>query len=153
MAGSWRHMTSASGKFRGTRLLDNEGDCVEALEECFGMVHYLAATLAAGQPGTTAAEIIEVAQAGYKVGLAISPGVTKAAVEHNGLNPELYNTTERTTRVGIFDEVSRYASTGRLDPLGGTCRVCGCTTFSACVLPDGTTCHWVEADLCSRCAT
>lgn len=30
----------------------------------------------------------------------------------------------------------------------GTCRVCGCTNVKAC--PGG--CHWVEPDLCSKCA-
>lgn len=32
-----------------------------------------------------------------------------------------------------------------------TCRTCGCTDANACVT-DGHPCHWVEPDLCSRCA-
>lgn len=28
------------------------------------------------------------------------------------------------------------------------CRICGCTAIAAC--PGG--CHWIEPDLCSRCA-
>jgi hypothetical protein len=32
------------------------------------------------------------------------------------------------------------------------CRVCGCTQDRACVSEDGP-CWWVEADLCSACAT
>lgn len=32
------------------------------------------------------------------------------------------------------------------------CRVCGCTQDRACVGEDGN-CWWVEADLCSACAT
>lgn len=42
MAGSYRHITTKSGKFRGTELLDNMGDAYEALEECFGMIQLLA---------------------------------------------------------------------------------------------------------------
>jgi hypothetical protein len=35
-----------------------------------------------------------------------------------------------------------------------TCRVCGCTDDGCrqCVEAQGHPCHWVEADLCSRCA-
>lgn len=33
------------------------------------------------------------------------------------------------------------------------CRVCGCTDGRACVGPVGRRCHWVEADLCSACAS
>jgi hypothetical protein len=34
------------------------------------------------------------------------------------------------------------------------CRVCGCTDddCTQCVEANGEPCHWVEADLCSRCA-
>jgi len=34
------------------------------------------------------------------------------------------------------------------------CRVCGCTDedCSACIAATGEPCHWVEEDLCSRCA-
>ncbi len=32
------------------------------------------------------------------------------------------------------------------------CRVCGCTDFEACTMPDGSPCFWVEADLGSACA-
>ena len=36
----------------------------------------------------------------------------------------------------------------------GVCRVCGCTDndCSQCIAITGEPCHWVEADLCSRCA-
>lgn len=35
-----------------------------------------------------------------------------------------------------------------------TCRVCGCTDddCSQCIAATGAPCHWVEDDLCSRCA-
>jgi hypothetical protein len=35
-----------------------------------------------------------------------------------------------------------------------TCRVCGCTDedCSQCIAATGVPCHWVEDDLCSRCA-
>lgn len=42
----------------------------------------------------------------------------------------------------------------RLAELGfPTCRVCGCTDddCSQCIEAQGKPCHWVEADLCSRC--
>ena len=42
MAGSYSHITSKSGKFIGTSLLDNMGDAYEALQECFGMIQVLA---------------------------------------------------------------------------------------------------------------
>jgi hypothetical protein len=34
------------------------------------------------------------------------------------------------------------------------CRVCGCTEFDCrqCIEAQGFPCHWVESDLCSRCA-
>jgi len=32
------------------------------------------------------------------------------------------------------------------------CRVCGCTEEHACFGRSGEPCHWVEEDLCSRCA-
>lgn len=35
-----------------------------------------------------------------------------------------------------------------------SCRVCGCTDADCreCILKTGSPCHWVEFDLCSRCA-
>lgn len=35
-----------------------------------------------------------------------------------------------------------------------TCRVCGCTDSDCrqCIEATGKPCHWVQADLCSRCA-
>jgi len=35
-----------------------------------------------------------------------------------------------------------------------TCRVCGCTDedCSQCIEAQGFPCHWIENDLCSRCA-
>lgn len=33
-----------------------------------------------------------------------------------------------------------------------TCRKCGCTEDQACI-SQGVPCHWVEADLCSTCAS
>lgn len=43
MAGSYQHITDHdTGAFIGTELLDNLGDAYEALEECYGMIWYLA---------------------------------------------------------------------------------------------------------------
>ncbi|AYJ85752.1 hypothetical protein D3Y57_06935 [Sphingomonas paeninsulae] len=33
-----------------------------------------------------------------------------------------------------------------------SCRVCGCTETTACVVAGKPNCHWVEPDLCSTCA-
>ena len=33
-----------------------------------------------------------------------------------------------------------------------SCRECGCTDLEACVDEHGIACHWVEKDLCSKCA-
>lgn len=42
----------------------------------------------------------------------------------------------------------------QLDQAIRRCRVCGCTDddCSQCVASQGHPCHWVEEDLCSRCA-
>ena len=42
MAGSWKHLLRNDGTFRGIELLDNLGDAYEALEECYGMILWLA---------------------------------------------------------------------------------------------------------------
>ena len=50
MAGSWRHMTTKSGKLRSnasfTGMIENLGDAYEAAEECYGMIWFLAEQLA-----------------------------------------------------------------------------------------------------------
>jgi hypothetical protein len=80
MAGSWAHMTTKSGKFCGTRYLENLGDCYEALEECYGMVQLLAQVLAdaraAGDPAgadlqALRREIIAQVSEHYEDGLKI----------------------------------------------------------------------------------
>lgn len=50
MAGGWRHMTRDGGKpyderFGEGSMLENGGDVVEALGQCYGMIWYLAARL------------------------------------------------------------------------------------------------------------
>lgn len=42
MAGSYDHIVDKEGRFIGTRLIDNLGDAYEALEECYGMIQWLA---------------------------------------------------------------------------------------------------------------
>jgi len=49
MAGSWNHIVTKTGKFGGTRLIENLGDAYEALEECYGMIQWLAEQLAAAR--------------------------------------------------------------------------------------------------------
>ncbi|MDP2623788.1 MAG: hypothetical protein Q8Q29_08325, partial [Actinomycetota bacterium] len=50
----------------------------------------------------------------------------------------------------------RSAKASKKAPVAGpqACRVCGCTEgdCSQCVEATGEPCHWVEEDLCSRCA-
>lgn len=82
MAGSWMHMTTADGRLRNNEtfngMLENGGDCYEAAEECYGMVQYLADTLAAmTRVGggmfvfKTREQLIGEARANYQSGLAI----------------------------------------------------------------------------------
>lgn len=40
-----------------------------------------------------------------------------------------------------------------IDGPARSCRVCGCTEFDACIDRNGVPCHWIEWNLCSRCAT
>lgn len=81
MAGSWDHITTKNGKFRGTALIDNLGDAHEALEECFGMVWYLAearaSMLSAGMAPNREQilRVIKDAAADYKQGVKLG-GVT-----------------------------------------------------------------------------
>lgn len=86
MAGSWKHFTDSSGRFTGSWLLENGGDVVEALEEAYGMVWYLATALAdSGQAGVafTPPLLVEEARQHYKDGLQASPGFTEAAKRQN----------------------------------------------------------------------
>lgn len=66
MAGSYSHITNDDGTFRGADLLDHLGDAYEALEECYGMIWYLA---------DGDADRVEEARQNYKTGLERSPGV------------------------------------------------------------------------------
>jgi len=77
MAGSWNHIVTKRGQFRGVELIDNLGDADEALEECYGMVWLLAHSITelTGELGTDAAAHIEDARAHYKDGIALSPGI------------------------------------------------------------------------------
>ena len=54
------------GKFVGVELLDHLGDAYEALEEMYGMIHFLAG----GDLGK-----VEIARLFYKEGIKMSPGV------------------------------------------------------------------------------
>jgi hypothetical protein len=83
MAGSWKHFVDKKGRFKGSGLLDNGGDVVEALEEAYGMVWYLAHHLAVyrGGDGQDAAALVEEARVNYRDGLQLSPGYTKQAAE------------------------------------------------------------------------
>jgi hypothetical protein len=42
MAGSYKHIVDENGAFRGVELLDHLGDAYEALQECYGMIMFLA---------------------------------------------------------------------------------------------------------------
>jgi hypothetical protein len=80
MAGSWNHFTTRKGRFRGSALLENGGDVVEALEECYGMVWYLANELSK-QPRVDDEpdQLVQEAHEYYTDGLKLSPGYTKSA--------------------------------------------------------------------------
>lgn len=83
MAGSWNHITTGTGKFRGMGLIENLGDAGEALEECYGMVWWLAHALAAhdGNGGASPRDLVAMAQQGYRDGIHFSPGLTTGAKE------------------------------------------------------------------------
>lgn len=66
MAGSYSHLVDDQGRFQGVELIDNLGDAYEALEECWGMIWFLA--------GGDAARV-EEAERNYKRGIDLSPGV------------------------------------------------------------------------------
>lgn len=82
MAGSWRHMTTGSGKLRNnetfTGMIENLGDAYEAAEECYGMTWFLAAWVARllnpDQEAMSRPYILDIvhqAEAGYQDGLAL----------------------------------------------------------------------------------
>lgn len=77
MAGSYNHIVNKKGKFQGTKHLDHMGDAYEALEECYGMIWWLAQRIDNGAPVTNATWV-EMAQQSYREGLEISPGVVKS---------------------------------------------------------------------------
>lgn len=81
MAGSWKHIVNEDdGKFIGIRFLDNLGDAAEALEECYGMIHFLAKFISergSGGAGLSNGEIITYANEHYKDGIKFSPGIDK----------------------------------------------------------------------------
>ena len=71
MAGSWGHITDEQGRFAGTRLIENLGDAYEALEQCYGMIVWLAEMLAAEDYHGERRAIIAEAEKNYKHGLGI----------------------------------------------------------------------------------
>lgn len=82
MAGSWRHMTTKSGKLRNNEtfcgMIENLGDAYEAAGECYGMIWWLAAEYAAqsswGAEQVTrerCLEIIRQAEANHETGLKL----------------------------------------------------------------------------------
>jgi len=70
MAGSWGHIVNRSGKFQGTLLIENLGDAYEALEECYGMIQWLADMIAVETVSDRAA-VIRQARDNYRTGLEI----------------------------------------------------------------------------------
>lgn len=64
MAGSYNHIVDKNGALRGINLLENWGDMYEAIEECYGMIWYLASGDAAR---------VEEARRNYQKGLELAP--------------------------------------------------------------------------------
>ena len=86
MAGSWKHFTDSQGRFIGDQLLEQAGgDVVEALEEAYGMVWYLADAHGeqSGMGAFAKAQLVEEARQHYKDGLKVSPGFTLRAAVQN----------------------------------------------------------------------
>jgi hypothetical protein len=84
MSGSWNHMVNDNGTPRDERFgegpsssLNNPGDVVEALEQCYGMIWYLATEHAREQVEVMSSpvtrddvlRVINEAQESYKKGL------------------------------------------------------------------------------------
>jgi lipopolysaccharide biosynthesis regulator YciM len=70
VAGSWNHIVNRNGKFQGTLLIENLGDAYEALEECYGMIQYLADVVAT-EWGQEHAAVIREAKENHEAGLRI----------------------------------------------------------------------------------
>jgi hypothetical protein len=75
-AGSYRHMTLPSGRLRSNESfngqIENGGDAYEAAEECYGMIWWLARSLAEKYGYTdraAAARFVKEAQEHYQDGL------------------------------------------------------------------------------------
>ena len=90
-------------------------------------------------------------------------GAMAAALEQYGetlvhtVDPIIDAIIARNKKLGIKDQDIRKAwdiFSAELHE-GQICRVCGCTDFncSQCIDATGKRCHWVEPDLCSRCAS
>jgi hypothetical protein len=80
VGGSWDHITDDQGRFTGTALIDNLGDAYEALQQCYGMIQYLAQEIAedwaaeqpdAEQIAVERADVIEDARQHAADGLAL----------------------------------------------------------------------------------
>ena len=83
MAGSWRHMTTRTGKLRRNdsfvQMIENLGDAYEAAEECYGMIWWLAANVLTGTAEGDARPlsrdrilaVIAEAEAHYREGLEL----------------------------------------------------------------------------------
>lgn len=72
MAGSYSHITDDdTGRFIGVDLIDNLGDAYEALEECYGMVQYLAQMASVFKLSGDKQALIEEARQHYKDGLRL----------------------------------------------------------------------------------
>jgi len=69
MAGSYKHAVTDEGQLRNWQTMtiatETQGDAYETIEECFGMIWYLAD----GDPVR-----VEEARQRYKQGIAMSPG-------------------------------------------------------------------------------
>lgn len=77
MAGSYNHITTHFGRLVSNesfeRMIENLGDAYETVEELFGMIWYLAATLEnVADLDAPAAAYVEGARLHYKEGLEIS---------------------------------------------------------------------------------
>ena len=76
MAGSYNHAVEENGALRDPldmhTMLENFGDCYEAIEEMYGMIWWLAKT-AADYGGSLPEEWVEMAERKYHEGIEISP--------------------------------------------------------------------------------
>lgn len=75
MAGSFAHVTDLQGRFTGIDRIENLGDALEALEEMYGMIWWLAQHAADKNTDRSPEKAVQIARQNWERGIEMSPGV------------------------------------------------------------------------------